>query len=134
MDFLVKPITKEDLTETIETAITLLRKNGERFEFQQGKEHFFIPQDIILYFESHGRKIRLTTQNETYEFYGKLKEIAHKLSKDFLPIHHSFIISKKHVQRYTYEWIEMENGDLLPISQNMRHKVRDLLLKGNISC
>lgn len=134
LDFLVKPITKEQLNQTIETAITLLKKTGRRFEFQQGKEHFYIPQDIILYFESHGRKIKLITQNETYEFYGKLKEIAHMLSKDFLPIHHSFIVNKNHVRRYTYECIEMENADFLPISQNMRHKVRDLLLKGNISC
>lgn len=134
MDFLIKPITKCQISESIETALKIIKKKQERFEFQQGRDHYFISQGNILYFESQRRKIIIFTTDGSFQFYGKLKDIHKTLSEDFIAIHQSYIINKNHVLRYTYEQVEMKNGDNLTISQNMRHKVRDLLLKGNISC
>ncbi len=87
LDFLVKPITPKQINRTIVTAIKVIKRRCERFEFQQGKEHFYIKQGEILYFESSGRKINIVTVHDTYEFYGKLNEIIKELSEDFIEIH-----------------------------------------------
>ena len=128
-DFLLKPISYEQIAEVMETTIKILKRKTERFEFQQGKERFYVSQGSIMYFESQGRKIRLFTPTAVYDFYGKLNDIKNGLSEDFIAIHKSFIINKHYVKRYTYETVEMENGDILGISQNQRRQVRDTLLR-----
>lgn len=131
MDFLIKPITQSQISEVIDTAIKIIKRKRDRFEFQQGKDHFYVAQGKILYFESQGRKIRLVTQNDIYEFYGRLKDIQKDLSTNFLEIHQSYIINKEFVQRYTYETVEMTNGSILAISQNRRRQIREILLRSN---
>lgn len=129
MDFLVKPILQSQINETMETAIKIIKRKKERFEFQQGKDYYYIPMGDILYFESKKRKIKIVTLQDTYEFYGKLKEIMKNLSEDFISIHKSYIINKEHVLRYTYEMVELENGTVLTISQVNRKQVREIILK-----
>lgn len=129
MDFLVKPITQEQINDTIETAIKIIKRKCKRFEFQQGKDYYYIQQGDIIYFESKGRKIKIVTLQYTYEFYGRLKDIVKDLSEDFIEIHQSYIINKEHVHRYTYEMVEMENGATLIISQKKRRQVREKVLR-----
>lgn len=129
LDFLVKPITQKQINNTIKTAVKIIKRKCERFEFQQGKEHHYIQQGDILYFESNGRKIKIVTVQDTYEFYGKLNEVEKDLSEDFIEIHKSYIINKEHVMRYTYEMVELENGTKLTISQNKRRQVRERVLR-----
>ena len=130
LDFLIKPITKEQLFDAVDSAIKVIKKKQKRFEFQHGKDHLFVPQGNITYFETQGRKIKLVTIEGVFEFYGKLSTIVKNLSDDFIEIHQSYVINKTHVSRYTYEMIEMDNGDILTISQNKRKQVRNKILRG----
>ena len=129
LEFLVKPITFKQMAETMDLTIKIINKKQKRFEFQQGKEHYYISQSDIIYFESQGRKLRLVTTNGVYEFYGRLKNVIKTLSDDFMIIHQSYLINKNHVRCYTYEIVEMDNGDILTISQNLRKTVRDKILR-----
>ena len=129
LEFLVKPITFEQMAETMDLAIKIIKKKQERFEFQQVKDHYYVSQGDIIYFESQGRKLRLVTTDGIYEFYGRIKEVIKKLSDDFMIIHQSYVINKARVRHYAYENVEMENGDILTISQNMRKQVRDTILR-----
>lgn len=129
MDFLVKPITQSQINEAIETAVKIIKRKKERFAFRQGKDYYYMRLGDILYFESKGRKIKLVTLQDTYEFYGRLKEIAKSLSEDFVTIHKSYVINREHVLRYTYEMVELENGVMLAISQANRRQVREKILK-----
>ena len=52
MDFLVKPIGQEQIDHTIETAVKIINRKRERFEFQQGKDYYYVQQGEIIYFES----------------------------------------------------------------------------------
>ncbi len=129
LDFLVKPIRQEQINDTIETAVKIINKKRERFEFQQGKDYYYIPQGEIIYFESKGRKINIVTLKKTYEFYGRLKEIIKDLSEDFIDIHQSYVINKEHVKYYTYEKVELDDGTILSISQKKRKEVRGKVLR-----
>lgn len=65
----------------------------------------------------------------TFEFYGRLKEVAKRLSEDFIIIHQSYIVNREYVFRYTYETVELVNGTILTISLANRKLVRDRILR-----
>ena len=133
MDFLVKPITQRQINDSMELAVKILDKKAAKFEFQNGKDHLFVPYDDILYFESDARKIKVVTCKTVNEFYGSMKELEKNLPMNFLPIHQSYTINKEHVVRYTYEMVEMDNGKTLMISKTHRRWVRDRLLRGVVT-
>lgn len=130
MDFLVKPITQQQIDNSVELAVKILDKKAAKFEFQNGKEHLFVPYDDILYFESNARKIKVVRNKAANEFYGSMKELEKNLPMNFLQIHQSYIINREHVVRYAYETVEMDNGKILMISKTHRRRVRDRLLRG----
>lgn len=129
MDFLVKPIKKEDVIESVELAFKLLDKENDKFRFQYGKEYYSIPFGEIMYFTSNKRKITVVTQKMQYFFYGKIKDLAEKLPSDFIVIHQSYIVNSKYIVHYTYETIELASKAVLPISTKYRKKVRKYLLE-----
>ncbi|MCM1044361.1 MAG: LytTR family DNA-binding domain-containing protein [Candidatus Gastranaerophilales bacterium] len=129
LDFLVKPISHMQINDTMETALKIIKKKEERFEFQQGKEYYYVPMGDIVYLGSEKRKIKVVTMKETFEFYGRLKEVAKRLSEDFIVIHQSYIVNKEYVFRYTYEMVELVNGTILTISPANRKLVRDRILR-----
>lgn len=129
LDFLVKPILQAQINETMEMAVRIIKKKEERFEFQQGKEYYYVPMGDIVYFGSEGRKIKVVTMKSTFEFYGRLKEIAKRLSEEFIVIHQSYIVNREYVFRYTYEMVELVDGTILTISLANRKLVRDRILK-----
>lgn len=129
LDFLVKPITQEQINDTIETAVRILKKKNEKFEFQMGKDYYYVPMGDIVYLASEGRKIKAVTLKETFEFYGRLKEIAKRLSEDFIVIHQSYVVNKEYIFRYTYEMVELVNGTILTISLANRKQVRERILR-----
>ena len=73
LDFLVKPISQEHIDYAMNMAIKIIKKRNERFEFRQGKDYYYIAMGDIVYFESKGKKIKIITSHDTYEFYGRLK-------------------------------------------------------------
>lgn len=129
MDFLVKPITQEDINETLNLAIKILKKNMGKFEFQIGYDFYYISFGNILYFSSEGRKIKIFTIHGEKQFYGKLKDVSKKLPDGFLNIHHSYVINQTYVMHYAYDAVELTNGTILPISKANRKQVREKILR-----
>ncbi|MDE6642343.1 MAG: LytTR family DNA-binding domain-containing protein [Acetatifactor sp.] len=129
LDFLVKPISQSRIRDVLEMAVRVLKKKNERFEFRQGKDYYYVPMGDIVYFGSEGRKVKIVTVKETYEFYGRLKEIAKGLSEDFIVIHQSYIVNEEYIFRYTYEMVELTDGTILTISPANRKQVRERILR-----
>lgn len=128
LDFLVKPISQNQMNDVLETAFRVMKRKNEKFEFQQGKEYYFVPMGEIAYFGSEGRKVKIVTLKETFEFYGRLREVAKRLPADFFAIHKSYIVNQEHIFQYTYETVELVNGTVLPISPANRKQVRRRVL------
>lgn len=129
VDFLVKPIEQEQVNETMDLALRMLENKKEKFAFRLGKECYHIPIGDILYFESRGRKIQIVTRRQSYEIYGRMREIKEKLSERFLVIHQSFIVNQDHILRYAYEEVELAEGTILPIAKAKRREVRQRILR-----
>lgn len=129
LHFLVKPLQKEQILSVANKCRQLSTKKEEVFEFCIGQTYHKIPQREILCFESNGKKIRVVTIKETWEFYGKLSDVyANVDNNEFLLVHQSYLINYGFIIEYRYEQITLSNGMVLPISQPYRKTIRESLL------
>lgn len=128
LDFLVKPVTKDQISNVLEVALKVLNRKNAKFEFRQGKDYYYVPMGDIIYFVSEGRKVKIVTMKDTFEFYGRLRETAGRLPEDFVIIHKSYIVNKEYIFRYSYETVELVNGVVLTISPANRKQVREKIL------
>lgn len=128
-EFLVKPVTQEMVNDVMELMDKLFGNYVGIFEFRKGKEFYHVPFKDILYFVSDGKKVKVITASKEEEFYGKLKEIMKSLPKEFIAIHQSFIVNKKYVLKYAYDYVEMLDGMKLTISKVNRKTVRQSILQ-----
>ncbi|WP_097026713.1 LytR/AlgR family response regulator transcription factor [Clostridium peptidivorans] len=129
MNFLVKPLSKEKITQVVKKFIELSQRGNQFFEFNSGKTLYKIPLKDILYFESEMKKIRVITKDSTKECYRKLSDVQQVIGNShFLFIHKSYLVNYFYVAEYQYDSIKLTNGDILPISQNHRKDIRQKLL------
>lgn len=129
MNFLVKPLSKEKITQVIKKFIELSQRDNQFFEFNIGKTFYKIPFKDILYFESERKKIRVITKSDSKEYYGRLSDVQALIeSREFLAIHKSYLVNCFHVVEYQYDSVKLINGDILPISQNNRKVIRERLI------
>ena len=56
VDFLIKPISREQVVCAMDLAVKMIEKRGERFEFRQGRDYYYIAVGDIVYLESRGEK------------------------------------------------------------------------------
>ena len=105
-------------------------KNSGDFYFRysyQRMNHKVLVRDI-LYFESNRRKVFIVTGEETFELYGKLNEIENSLKAckvSFLRVHQSFLVNYKHVKGQSYDFVVMDNGKKISISENRRKRISE---------
>lgn len=124
LDFLIKPVSNEQLREVLTRSIKQKKSAEIYFEFQKGTSVLRVPTKDILYFMSMDKKILIIKREGREEFYGKLKNILDKLPAEFMMIHQSYIVNHIYVSEYTYESIKMINGEVLSISKPYRKGIR----------
>ena len=82
-----------------------------RYSYQRINHKITIGE--ILYFESNRRKVKIITEKENFELYGKLNDIEKSLERSkvaFLRVHQSFLVSYKHVEEIGYDFVVLNNG------------------------
>ncbi len=129
MNFLVKPIKQNAIVSMVKQAMAL-NAGSDYFCYKTGRD--FHRQNIrdILYFESHGRQIRMVTRSGEVIFYDKMNDVQKRLKENlFIPIHKSITINYRHIRDFYYDRIVISNGETLSISQSRRKKVRALQLE-----
>lgn len=124
LDFLVKPVSEEQIKEVLVRSIRQKQRLKSCFEYRKGSSVFRVPTKDIVYFTSMDKKIRLVTKDGEEEFYGKLKNIMEVLPADFMMIHQSYIINQLYVSEYSYDCVTMSDGTVLSISKPYRKEVR----------
>lgn len=124
LDFLIKPVNREQVREVLERSMRQRAQGKALFEYRKGGIFCQVSCRDILYFTSNDKKVNLVTKDGVHDFYGKLKAVMGKLPASFLMIHQSYIINSDYVAEYTYEMIKMQDGTLLNISKPYRKSVR----------
>ena len=129
LDFLVKPVTEEQLKEVLSRSIRQKQSLNSCFEFQKGSAVYRIPTEEIAWFVSMDKKIRIVTMKGGEDFYGKLKGILEELPAGFMMIHQSYIVNQQYVSEYSYDSVKMMDGTVLSISKPYRKEIRNKIMQ-----
>lgn len=120
--YLLKPIDAVKFYEVLEKAVAERKRIREaahlRGECEEESltiknkartEKIYLSE--IVYLEVFNRKVTLHKMQGEIEFYGRLKDLEHRLGADFVRCHRAYIVNLRYVRRYNAEEITLENGD-----------------------
>lgn len=125
LDFVIKPIKKEEIKETIKVALQIIHSGKQIFEYSKGQTLLRVPVEEIMYFESSQKKIIIHMAGRDDMFYGKLNEIVERINNpNFIYIHKSYLVNYSYVKRFEYDKAILINDKILSISQCNRKSVR----------
>lgn len=125
MDFLVKPVDKEQIEKIMQRFIKRQVGMGNVFTFKEERGETRISFDSIWYFQSMNHKIIMHTTDGQKEFYGKLTEIENKTPDYFWRIHKSFLVNEHFIIRFLYDKVILKNEQKLTISKPYRKMIRE---------
>lgn len=133
MDYLLKPVSLDDLKGVITKAQKKLKRNQKGAEPSSGKSipvptaegHCFINKQDILYIKAEGRYSLLFCVNgENYMVCKNIGEYEQDLNGDFFfRIHRSYLVNCNHVTRINNRdggFIEMNNHAEIEISKRKK--------------
>lgn len=128
LDFLIKPISAQDLYDTLDEALRLYNRNNTVFAYKADGYNCKLPYKDIIYFYSDNKKINMVTVNSTIQFTGKIKDLVGILPGNFIQIHQSYVINMDYINECSYELVGMNGGVRLNISQPYRKQVRKQIM------
>lgn len=127
--FLIKPVTKSQLTHVLSQAIyDIMNSNQYLFYKQQNTQCQIKCSKIISITSEKGRILRICTTNsdEDILFYRKIKEIQEQLNPlQFVKVNQGTIINLHHINIITRNEVHMINGQVIPISRGQKKIVKD---------
>lgn len=130
-NFLLKPITRDKLypvLEKFEQDINNLTTNF--IEIEINKQKIILRTDEILYFESFGRKIKVVTFDDEYEYYYSISELEKELDADrFIRCHRSYVLNFENVKSIKKGNAILKTEEVVPISPKNSEKVYDEFTK-----
>ena len=124
--FLVKPVSEGQMEVCFKAAYEEINREDSYFRYSYQRVSHKIPICDILFFESNRRKIRITTERGEFELYGKLNDIEKSLKNSkaaFLRVHQSFLVNYKHVDELGYDFVILDNGKHISISEDRRRNI-----------
>lgn len=124
--YLLKPVDMKNIENCFLAAYEEIISSDNYFRCCFHRINYKILIRDIIYFESRRRKIYVITEKETFELYGKLNEIEKRLKTSkstFLRIHQSFLVNYKHVDALANNYVVMDNGKWISISEERRNSI-----------
>lgn len=114
-DYLLKPISLEQLNEAMNRFYHTLKSNC--YSFQSGSKTTQIPYAEIIYFSSYKHYVEIQTSCSTYQQLINLKSLLTSLPPQFVQCHRTTIINLMHIRSLTNAELTMTNGRKLPVSR-----------------
>lgn len=126
--FLVKPVSESQLEACFKAAYEDICSGDFYFRYSYQRMNHKVPIRDILYFESNKRKVFIETETETFELYEKLNAIENTLKEckaSFLRVHQSYLVNYKHIKGQSYDFVVMDNGKRISISEDRRKMISE---------
>lgn len=118
INYLVKPIKEKKLYECLDRAILKIPKEEKTILINADGETYRIKQSDIIYIEAFAHSIDINTVNGKYTARKSIGEVQKELSNDlFVRCHRSYIVSLKYIKRIGSSELELDNGDVIPVSR-----------------
>ena len=117
LDFLVKPVKKEELFKAIKRGLEIIGESEDYFTYKSGRTNNTICCKEILYFMSNKRVINIVCRDEIIEYYGKLSDELKRLPDYFLQIHNSYVVNLNAIKKTGSDHVIMNNDENISISR-----------------
>ena len=120
--YLVRPFSEPLLREEVWLALTHCETPDFYYSFSSEEGTVQIKHSEIYYFESDVRRITLVSEGASYQFSGRISQIAHQLEPfGFARTHKSYVVSLLHVENLFRDVLTLANGSQVPCSR-MHHQ------------
>lgn len=131
LHFLLKPVTESEVRGVINTCMQLMKKEDQYFSYTFERNKYRVRICDIRYFESKGRKVRIVHLDGSDLFYSTIRDLSECrcISNSFIQVHKSFLVNRSHINEFHHDHVVLTSGENIPISQNRRKVVRELICK-----
>jgi two-component system, LytTR family, response regulator len=131
VDYLLKPVTFDRFIKAVNKAVEFFRVSEEEQSLvlpPRQEQHVFIKSgksivqlffSQILFIEGLKDYVSFHTAEGKHVVYKRMKELELILPADFLRVHNSFIINKRHVRRIEDHQVFIGN-EMIPVSEKYR--------------
>lgn len=125
LDYLVKPIAfgrfEKAVIKAEEYAAARMQRNASYIMIRADHRIHKIMVDQIEYVEGLNEYVKIYTPAKMYITLAALKELVHQLpEQDFIRIHKSFIVSKKHIHSFNHQSVTLFNKKSLPVGRTFK--------------
>lgn len=127
----------QTLDELLSSVMSDIRAHAASFAIESRDGLYILKTESILYFQSELKNVTIKCGTQpSILVVRKLSEIQsyladQNLTDEFIRIHQSYIVNRSHI-RYLDKrnhWVELSNGEQLPISDSKYETVRKMLAK-----
>lgn len=138
IDFIVKDYIDEELLPAYRKAIDHV-DNMHTYQFRYGKCLVRERINDILYFSSTGKYVELHVKNgQVYQYIDKLDDVQSQLLGEcgihsFIRVHKSFLINYSYIKIWSYNEVELFNGERFRISKAYRNEVKRKYMEQTLS-
>ncbi|MGE7673388.1 LytR/AlgR family response regulator transcription factor [Lysinibacillus sp. NPDC094403] len=131
-DYIIKPVTKENLFPVLDRVMRYLDVKEERFVFSYNKISYSLKINELVYFEKSRRQVIIHTLNEDYVSNMSTTTILSKLNDCFVQVHASFIVNVKYIKEIGNNFLILKkdnnNSIEIPMSRKYKDTARDKIL------
>lgn len=132
--YLTKPIQKESLWTSIESAYNLyISKNEDqkKITFQDGKNNFHLKVSEILYIQADHVYSRIVTIEKKELIIRKtLHQVLELLASDFIIYcHRSYIVNSNYITGWNHDEVILNKEITIPISRSRKNEILEKLKK-----
>lgn len=119
--FITKPVEEKYLRNALERIVSQENEQATRIVVKQGNTTRFIIAEELFSVSSNGRKLIYTSENETIESYGNIKDITENMPHFLVRCHNSHIINIRRIKSINnWATVVMQNDMVFSISRSYR--------------
>lgn len=120
VNFLLKPIKKEDIFESLNMWLSRRKsKENDYLIVKKGKNFLKLNYDDIYYLICFDHYMDIHTKDDVITFKQKIGEIEQKLPQSqFCRCHRSYIVNLKYINQIVKSEIILDNGVKIPVSKS----------------
>ncbi|MCI6164701.1 MAG: LytTR family DNA-binding domain-containing protein [Lachnospira sp.] len=125
MDFLIKPVTSDNIKETMDKAYKLIGINNNIFTYEKNGMVYRVQMSKIRYVANSKRKIKLLlADGEEEEFYGNMDTVYDALrDNNFIRVHKSYIVNCNYIKSISSAEIYIDNEEKVPVSRSWKNEI-----------
>lgn len=114
LHYLMKPLNGDKLLETLDRAVTKLKKNEQHIIIKSNEEVYKILLSDIKYIEVNGNYTTIFGKN-IYKCKRTLSDILKELDDNFFKISRSYVLNLTYISRVSKTQVFLTNGDIIPL-------------------